>query len=409
MFDPKTIQNDFPQLKRTINGKRIVYLDSTATSLKPQSVIDKENEYYTQYTANVFRGIYTTSEEATAAYEHSRVLTAKFIGAHSAEEIVFTRNTTESINLVAYGLMRDSFAAGDEVVTTIMEHHSNYVPWQQLGMRQGVTVKIWDVNEAGELPLEDLEKLITKRTRLVAVTALSNVLGTINPISKIVRAVKKLNPSCLVLVDAAQAAPHMPIDVTAWGADIIVFSSHKMLGPTGIGVLWAHAEFLEKLIPFNYGGEMIAEVHRDTTVFKHAPHKFEAGTPHIAGVIGFGAAIEYLMALGMPEIRKHEEELVAYTMKKLDAVEGVHFLGPKDAKIRGGVFAMTVKGVHPHDIAQLLNEDNIFVRAGNHCAMPLHEHLGVSSTARASFYIYTTKEDVDALVNGLVKIKKMFA
>jgi cysteine desulfurase/selenocysteine lyase len=409
MFDPKTIQNDFPQLKRIINGKRIVYLDSTATSLKPQSVIDKENEYYTQYTANVFRGIYTTSEEATAAYEQSRVLTAKFIGAHSAEEIVFTRNTTESINLVAYGLMRDSFAIGDEVVTTIMEHHSNYVPWQQLGMRQGVTVKIWDVNESGELPIEDLEKLITKRTRLVAVTALSNVLGTINPISKIVRAVKKLNPSCLVLVDAAQAAPHMPIDVTVWGADIIVFSSHKMLGPTGIGVLWAHAEFLEKLIPFNYGGEMIAEVHRDTTVFKHAPHKFEAGTPHIAGVIGFGAAIEYLMALGMPDIRKHEEELVAYTMEKMNMVEGLRFLGPKDAKIRGGVFAMTVKGVHPHDIAQLLNEDNVFVRAGNHCAMPLHEHLGVSSTARASFYIYTTKEDIDALIDGIVKIKKMFA
>ena len=409
MFDAKTIQKDFPQLTRTIHDKRIVYLDSTATSLKPQSVIDKENEYYTKYTANVFRGIYTTSEEATAEYERTRELTAAFIGASDASEVVFTRNTSESINIVAYSYLLNDFSKGDRIVSTIMEHHSNFVPWQQLGAKKGIDVDIWYTTPEGTLDMGALEKLITKRTKLLAVSAASNVLGTITPIKEIVRTVKRLNPDCLVLVDAAQAAPHMPINVVDWGADFVAFSSHKMLGPTGIGVLWGKKVLLEAMSPFNYGGDMISEVHVDRTVFKSAPHKFEAGTPHIAGVIGFGAAIEYLTKIGMQHIRDHEQALVSYAMEKFKDVEGLSYIGPKDPAIRGGVFACTLKGSHPHDIAQILNEDNICVRAGNHCAMPLHEHMGLSSTARASFYIYTTRDDIDALVEGFKKIKTLFA
>lgn len=409
MFDPKKIQKDFPQLARRINGKRIVYLDSTATSLKPQSVINKENEYYTQYTANVFRGIYTTSEEATAAYENARALTAAFIGSTSPDEIVFTRNASESINLVAYSYMLNAFEAGDHVVTTIMEHHSNFVPWQQLGSKSGIVVDIWGVTPEGLLDVSELEKLITKKTKLLAVSAASNVLGTIIPITEIVRVVKRLNPQCLVLVDAAQAVPHMPVDVCKWNADFVVFSSHKMLGPTGIGVLWAKRELLEEMTPYNYGGDMISEVHVDRTVFKAPPHKFEAGTPHIAGVIGFGAAVEYLGALGMENIRSHERDLVAYAIKQFDNVEGLSYMGPKSPDIRGGVFACTLKSAHPHDIAQLLNEDNVFIRAGNHCAMPLHEHFGIVSTARASFYVYTTREDIDAFIKGVLHVQKIFS
>ncbi len=409
MFDPKIIQKDFPQLKRTINGRRIVYLDSTATSLKPQSVIDKQNEYYTTYTANVFRGIYTTSEEATREYEHARELTADFIGASSTSEIVFTRNTSESINLVAYSLALGRFAKGDRVVTTIMEHHSNFVPWQQLGKRGSIAVDIWYTLPDGTLDISELEKLVTKKTKLVAFTAASNVLATITPVTEIVRTVKRLNPSCLVLVDAAQAVPHMPVDVKAWGADFVAFSSHKMLGPTGIGVLWGKLDLLEEMLPFNYGGEMIAEVHTDRTVFKSSPHKFEAGTPHIAGVIGFGEAVSYLKRLGMEQVRMHEETIVRYALKRLQDVKGLRVAGPDDPSIRGGVFACVIPGVHPHDVAQLLNEDNVFIRAGSHCAQPLHEHLGLSSTARASAYVYTTTGDIDALVEGLQKIQKFFS
>ena len=409
MFDAKKIRDDFPQLARLINGKPIVYLDSTATSLKPQEVIDKENEYYTKYTANVFRGIYTTSEEATAEYEKARKLTADFIGAVSPDEIVFTRNASESINLVAYSYVLNDFSEGDRIITSIVEHHSNFVPWQQLGNRRGVAVDLWYADREGNLEVSALEKLLTPKTRLIAITAASNVLGTITPIKEIVRTVKRFNPRCLVLVDAAQAVPHMPVDVQAWGADFVAFSSHKMLGPTGIGVLWAKAEHLDAMMPFNYGGDMISEVHVDKTVFKKPPHKFEAGTPHIAGVIGFGKAVEYLTKLGMENVRQHEKELVAYAMEQFTHVEGLSFLGPTDPEVRGGVFAMTLAGTHPHDIAQLLNEDNIFIRAGNHCAMPLHECYNIAATARASFYVYTTRDDIDMLVAALTNVKKMFS
>jgi cysteine desulfurase / selenocysteine lyase len=399
----KNIKKDFPQFQRKIHKKPIVYLDSSATSLKPQCVLDAMNKYYSYYTANVFRGIYTTSEEATEAYEQVRSSVAKFIGVRDSREIVFTRNTSESINLVAYSAIKHD----DEIVTTIMEHHSNFVPWQQ--MREKSKFKVWDIQEDGTLDLDDLEYLITSKTKLLAVTALSNVLGTINPITKIVRTVKRLNPKCLVLVDAAQAAPHMKLNMKEWGADFVAFSSHKMLGPTGIGVLWGRYELLEQMKPYMYGGDMISEVYLDHTVFKPAPHKFEAGTPHIAGVIGLGAAIEYLSSLDMDTIRKHEEELCRYTINRFNDIKGLTYVGPKKSEFRGGVFAFTLDKAHPHDIAQLLNEDNIFIRAGNHCAMPLHERLGIASTARASFYIYTTKSDIDMLIEGLFKVRKIFS
>ncbi len=357
--------------------------------MKPRQVIDKENEYYTRYTANIFRGIYTTSEEATKEYEDVRIKTAKFIHAPRPEEIIFTRNTTESINLVAYSLIH-----GDEVVASIMEHHSNFVPWQQLGK-----LKVWHMDE-------DLDKIITRRTKLLGITAVSNVLGTINPIKQIVAKVKKLNPACLVVVDAAQAVPHMPVDVADWDADFVAFSSHKMLGPTGVGVLWGKYELLDKMKPFQYGGEMIKEVRVEKTIFKEVPHKFEAGTPHIAGVIGFGAAIDYLEKLGMDNIRRHEEEIVSYAMGELGKVPGLTMYGPKK---RAGVIAFTLKSAHAHDIAQILDEDNICIRSGNHCAMPLHLSMGIAATARASFYVYTTKSDVDALVAGLNKVNKLFS
>lgn len=396
MFDAAKIRNDFPQLQRKINGKPIVYLDSAATSLKPQSVIDKMNQYYTRYSANIFRGIYTLSEEATAEYEDARKKVAAFIGAGNADEVVFTRNASESLNLVAH-----SFKEGDEIVVSIMEHHSNFVPWQQLG-----NMKVWNSNKGGQLDLSDLDKLITRRTKLLAITAVSNVLGTICPIRQICQIVKKLNPNCLVLVDAAQAVPHMAVNVTDWGVDFVAFSSHKMLGPTGIGVLWGTYELLDRMKPYQYGGEMIQEVRVEKTIFKKPPHKFEAGTPHISGVIGLGAAVDYLAKLGMDNVRKHEEEIVSYAMDELAKVKGFTVYGPK---ARAGVIAFTLKHVHAHDVAQVLDEDNICIRSGNHCAMPLHLSMNIAATARASFYVYTTKADIDALVRGLEKVKKMFS
>jgi len=393
------VRGDFPQLKRKINGKRLVYLDSSATSLKPRQVIEKESEYYTSYCANVFRGIYTMSEEATREFENAREKVAVFIGASSAEEVIFTRSTTESVNLVASAMKKT-----DEVVASIMEHHSNFVPWQQLA-----ELKVWKLGDNGRLDLKDLETLVTRKTKVLAITAVSNVLGTISPIRHISHRVKRINPNCLVFVDAAQAAPHMKMNVKDWGADFVAFSSHKMLGPTGIGVLWGKREVLEQLSPYQYGGDMIKEVHVKNSVFADLPHKFEAGTPHIAGAIGLGAAVDYLQSLGMDAVRNHEIEITGYALKALSRVNGVTVYGPTKAEDRGGVIAFTMKGIHAHDIAQLLDEDNVCIRAGHHCAMPLHEYLNIPATARASFYVYTIKEDVDALVKGLEKIKRVFS
>jgi cysteine desulfurase / selenocysteine lyase len=395
MIDEQKIRKDFPILTTSVSGKPLVYLDSTATSLKPQSVIDKINDYYTKY-------------KATAEYEGARQKVATFIGSTNPDEVVFTRNTSESINLVAYSWAQEIVKPEDHVVVSIMEHHSNFVPWQQMSTKHGWHMDIWKNDEQGLLNLSDLDTLITRRTKLLAITAVSNVLGTINPVKEIVARVKKLNPHCLVLVDAAQAVPHMPVDVSSWGADFVAFSSHKMLGPTGVGVLWGKIELLEKMSPFLYGGEMITEVQEKVSHFKKSPHKFEAGTPHIAGVIGLGAAVDYLSATGMSEVRKHEEVIVSYAMSELGRIAGLTIYGPTDVSKRAGVIAFRMKEAHAHDIAQILDEDNVCIRSGNHCAMPLHTSLGVVGSARASFYIYTTREDIDALVLGLEKVKKTF-
>lgn len=407
MIDASLVRKDFPQLQRKINGEPIVYLDSSATSLKPQSVIDTINGYYTDYTANVFRGIYTTSEEATAAYEGARAKIARFIGASSSREIIFTRNTTESLNLLAAGIGK-TLQKGDEIITTIMEHHSNFVPWQQRAMKKNVKCKIWDLDEYGSLNLKELEKLVTRKTKVLALTAVSNVLGTINPIRHISHIVKRINPRCLVVVDAAQSVPHMAVNVIDWGADAIAFSGHKMLGPTGIGVLCAKMSLLEALAPYQYGGDMIEEVHRDKTIFKSPPHRFEAGTPHIAGAIGLGAAVDYLTKFGMSNVRQHEIELTAYALKRLKDVKGISVYGPTNAATRGGVIAFRLEGVHPHDVSQVLDESGVCIRVGFHCAQPLHEFLAIGPTARASFYVYTTNKDIDSLITGLEKVKKLF-
>ena len=399
----------------------LVYLDSTATSLKPQSVIDAINGYYTHYSANVFRGIYKISEEATANYEESRVKVSTFIHAKNPNEIVFVRNTTEAINLVAYSWGREHIQSGDEVVTTIMEHHSNFVPWQQLAIQAGATFKVLEYDkenfQVSSYNFQSISKDISwEKVKILAITHVSNVLGTINPIKDIIADVKRINPDIKVLVDGAQAVPHMKVDVQDLGCDFYVFSGHKMLGPTGIGVLWAREELLDAMQPFHYGGEMIQEVYIDRTTFKRAPHKFEAGTPHIAGVIGLGAAVDYLSAIGMDEVRKREVEITSYALKMLKSPKYLKLLkiyGPENVEDRGGVLAFNIfteKGrlVHGHDVAQILDEHDICIRSGYHCAMPLHTYLDIPATARASFYTYTTKKDVDALVEGVEKVLDIF-
>lgn len=407
-MDIKKIRKDFPVLTRHINGKPIVYLDSTATALKPQPVIDAINGYYNRYTANVFRGIYTISEEATAAYEGARELVASFIHGDPTE-IIFTKNTSESLNLLAYTLTPMLIRKNDTVVTTIMEHHSNFVPWQQLVPKYGGKLRVWNITKAFTLDEKEITNLIDAKTKIVALTAVSNVLGTIVPIKKIAAKIKKLSPDCLVVVDAAQAVPHMPVDVISWGVDAVAFSGHKMLGPSGIGVLWVKKQLLETMPPFLYGGDMISEVHVGETKFNALPHKFEAGTPFIEGAIGLGAAVSYLQNIGMEQVRNHEKELVTYALSELSKIAGITIYGPTDPEIRGGVIAFRLDGVHPHDVAQVLDEDNICIRVGYHCAMPLHEELGVGATCRASFYVYNTKDDVRALIAGMKKVKKLFA
>lgn len=398
------IKKDFPIFD---NNPSLVYLDSTATSLKPKSVIDKLVEYYSQYSANIFRGVYKISEKATEEYEETRNITSKFINAKKPEEIIFTRNTTESINLVCYSKGREIINKGDEIVTTIMEHHSNFVPWQQLAFENGATFKIMDIDKQGFL-IKELDKVITKKTKILALSLVSNVLGTINPIKDIIRKSKEINPNIIIIVDAAQAVPHMKIDVQDLGCDFLAFSSHKMLGPTGVGVLWGREEMLNEMFPFMFGGEMINEVYVDYTTFKDPPHKFEAGTPSIGEVIAFNEAIKFLEKIGMDKVREHELKLVEYCLNlfKSEFKEEIKIFGPADSKDRGGVVAFNFGKFHPHDIASILDEENIAVRAGHHCAMPLHNRLGVNATVRASFYIYNSEEDVNKLVEGLKKVKK---
>ncbi len=408
MIDTKKVIQDFPVLSRRISDKRIVYLDSTASSLKPSQVITAQDEYYTRFPVNIFRGIYTLSEEATAKYEEARTLVSDFIGAGHSNTVVFTRNATESINLVAYSWGRMHIEEGDEIISTVMEHHANIVPWQQLSYEMGATLKYIDIDENGYLDWKTLEKLVTSKTKLLCLAQVSNVLGTINPIKEIIQFAKKKNSKLKVLVDGAQSIPHMKVDVKDLGCDFFVFSAHKMLGPTGVGVLWGKYELLDSMIPFQMGGDMIKEVYLDRTTFKAPPHKFEAGTPHIAGVIGLGEAIRYLTHLGMENIRLHEKEITSYALSRLNDISQLKIYGPSQARDRGGVIAFTIKGIHPHDIAQILNEDNVCVRSGHHCAMPLHTRLSLSATCRASFYVYNTNADVDMLIDSIKKAQKIF-
>ena len=406
MIDTQAIRRDFPILSRQINGKPLVYLDNAATSQKPKQVIKAVSEYYRRHNANVHRGIHTLAEEATNSYEEARKKVARFINARSEREVVFVRNATEAINLVAYAWGRKNLKQGDEILTTVMEHHSNLVPWQIVARETGSTLKFLDIDEDGFLKLNDLAKLLTPKTKLVAVTWVSNVLGTINPVREITKAAHA--KGALVLVDGAQRAPHVPIDVQREGFDFLAFTGHKMLAPMGIGVLWVRQKILEEMDPFLSGGDAIKEVTLEEPIFNDLPWKFEAGTPNVGGVVGLGAAVDYLSKIGMKNIRTHSEQLTAYGLKRLNQVKSLKIYGPSDSNDRGSVFSFTIDGIHPHDLATALDQEGIAIRSGHHCAMPLHTRLGVTATARASFYLYNTEEEIDRLVEGIEKAKKIF-
>ncbi|MDR5676513.1 MAG: cysteine desulfurase [Armatimonadota bacterium] len=403
---PLDVRADFPLLQRSLDGKPLVYLDSAATSQKPRAVLEALQRYYEEYNANVHRGLYRIAERATLAYEEARAKVAAFVGARP-EELVFTRGTTEAINLVAYAWGDAFVRAGDEVLVTEMEHHSNLVPWQLLAQRRGARLRVLKVRpEDGTLDLDSLDRLLTERTRIVAVTHQSNVVGTINPVRYISERAHAVG--AVVVVDGAQSVPHMPVRVAELGCDFLAFSGHKMCGPTGIGALWGRRELLEAMPPFHGGGEMIERVELEHSTYKDPPHRFEAGTPNIAGAIALGVAVEYLRALGMEAVREHEKALVRYAMAQLAELRGLRLYGPKDPELRGGALAFTLEGVHPHDVAQVLDEQGVCVRAGHHCAQPLHRALGLAATARASVYLYNTPEDIDALVRGLERVRAFF-
>lgn len=406
-LDPVALRADFPILRREIHGHPLVYLDSASTSQKPQVVIDAVADYYETYNANVHRGIYEIGEQATAAYEAARASVARFINAPSHREIVFTRNATEAINLVAYSWGRRNIGRGDQIVLTEMEHHANLVPWQLLVQEVDGDLEFIPITDDGRLRLEVFEVLLRLKPKLVAFTQVSNTLGTINPAREMIEMAHAAG--ALVLVDGAQAVPHLPVDVQELGCDFYAFSGHKMLGPMGSGALWARRELLESMPPFLAGGEMIREVHLRRSDFNEVPWKFEAGTPAVGDAIGLGVAAEYLLEIGMDEVRAHERELVAYALEALQrGVPGIELYGPLDPDLRGGVVPFNLPGIHPHDVAQVLDRFGIAVRAGHHCTMPLHERLDLSATARASFSVYSTRDDIDALVRGLTEVGRVF-
>jgi cysteine desulfurase/selenocysteine lyase len=407
-LDPIAIRKDFPILSTlTSRGKPLVYLDSAATSQKPNAVIDAVDEYNRTYNANVHRGIYEIGERATAAYEAARKSTARFINAPDAHEIVFTRNATEAINLVAYSWGRKNIGRGDAIVLTEMEHHANLVPWQLLVQEKDGDLEFIPITDDGVLRLEVFEVLLRLKPKLVAFTHVSNTLGTINPVTEMTAMAHEAG--ALVLVDGAQAVPHVPVDVQAIGCDFYAFSGHKMLAPTGSGALWGRRELLEAMPPFLAGGEMIREVHLRRSDWNSIPWKFEAGTPAIAEEIGMGVAAEYLMDLGMDRVRQHERELLVYAFDRFAREQpDVTLFGPMDPEIRSGVIPFDIPGVHPHDVAQVLDRLGIAIRAGHHCTMPLHERLDVPATARASFNVYTTRADIDALIDGIGEVKRVF-
>jgi cysteine desulfurase/selenocysteine lyase len=406
MFDVDKIREDFPILRQPLNGKSITYLDSGASAQKPLAVIQAMDDCYRTYYANVHRGIYQFSEKTTAAYEGARKKVARFINAQSWREVIFTRNATESINLVAYTWGRQNIRAGDTILLTEMEHHANLVPWQQLAAEKGARLAYIPVDERGYCDMATFDRLINDSVKLVAVTQMSNVLGTVTPLGHI--AAKAHENGALVLVDGAQAVPHMPTNVQAFDIDFLAFSGHKMLGPSGIGVLYGRREILQAMPPFLTGGDMIRHVTFEGAEWNELPWKFEAGTPAIVEAIGLGAAVDYLNDLGMHAIRRHEIELTTYAFDRLSQVEGIRIYGPNDPTARGGAVAFTLGDIHPHDIASILDREGIAIRAGHHCAMPLHQKLGLAATARASFYVYTDQSDIDRLAEVLDKTRELF-
>ena len=406
-LDVERLRSDFPVLRREVRpGVPLVYLDSAATSQKPRAVLEAMQAFYELHNANIHRGVHRLAEEATELFERARATVARFIGAPDPRQIVFTRNTTEAINLVAHAWGRSQLKAGDVILLSEMEHHSNLVPWQMLAAERGLRLEFLPVTDGGELDLTALPRLLDLRPRLVAITHMSNVLGTLNPIDHIIR--ESHRAGAAVLIDAAQAVPHLPVDVGQLDPDFYAFSAHKMCGPTGIGALYARLDLLEQMPPFLGGGDMIKRVELRSFEPNTVPHKFEAGTPAIAEAIGFGAAAEYVAAAGREAIHAHEQALAAYAMERLEEVPGVRVFGPP-AERRGGVVSFTLDGIHPHDVAQILDGEGVAIRAGHHCAMPLHARLGLPASARASFYLYNTLAEVDTLVHGLYKVKEVFA
>jgi cysteine desulfurase/selenocysteine lyase len=409
-LDTDRIRRDFPILGRTVHGdKKLVYLDNAATSQKPRQVIDAISEYYSLHNANVHRGIHVLAEEATALYEGARDKVAAFINA-PREEVVFTKNSSEALNLVAnvLGWASDPYGIrpGDEIVVSEMEHHSNIVPWQMTAERTGAKLRWFGITDEGRLDVSNIEELINERTKVVSIVHISNLLGTVNPIETIVKRAHEVG--ALVVVDASQSAPHLPLDVKALGADFVAFTAHKMLGPTGIGLLWGRRDLLEELPPFLGGGEMIQTVSMERSTYAGLPHKYEAGTPPIAEAAGLAAAVDYLNAIGMENVAAHEHAITEYALKRLQEVDGLRIIGPTTAEDRGAAISFTLGEIHPHDVGQVLDEHGIAVRVGHHCARPVCVRFGIPATTRASFYLYSTPDEVDALVEGLDQVKQFF-
>lgn len=405
MIDIIKIKKDFPILQRKVSGKDLIYLDNAATSQKPSAVLEAISTYYKKHNSNVHRGIHTLSEEATELYEEARSKVAKFIGAQKPEEIVFTKGTTESLNRINYEWGVENLKEGDVILTTESEHHSNLIPWQILSEITGAQLKFVDLDDNGELSMDDFKSKLSDQVKLVAISHASNVLGTVFPIKEVCKLAKQAG--ALVVVDGAQAIPHIPVNVTSLGCDFYAFSSHKMLGPMGIGVLWAKKELMEAMEPYEYGGGMILSVTKDKAEWAEIPDKFEAGTPNVAGAIGLGAAIDYLENIGMDKVRDHETNLNEYALDKLQNVDGLKILGPLKAKKRTGLISFVIDGMHPHDIASVINTEGVAVRSGHHCAMPLHKLYNIPASTRASFYIYNDQQDIDLLIKGIEKARKI--
>jgi cysteine desulfurase / selenocysteine lyase len=404
-FEVNKVRRDFPILRQRIRDRKLIYLDNAATSQKPQVVIDAIGRYYERDNANIHRGVHFLSEHATEGYEAARRTVQSFLNAADASEIIFVRGATEAINLVAQTYGRTDIHAGDEVLITAMEHHSNIVPWQILCEEKGARLRVAPISDGGELLLEDFENLLGPRTKIVAVTHVSNALGTINPVQRVIEMAHRGNIP--VLVDGAQAVPHVKVDVQALNCDFYVFSGHKVYGPTGIGILYGKSALLDAMPPYQGGGDMISSVTFEKTIYNKLPYKFEAGTPHVAGAIGLGAAIEYVNGLGMDNIAAYEHELLAYATEAVSSIPGIRLIGT--AKDKAGVLSFLLDSIHPHDIGTILDQEGIAVRTGHHCAQPVMQRFGIAATARASFALYNTREEVDALVEGLQRVREVFA